>query len=132
MKYRSQILPPHLIQSNNPLPIKTKRKIKTALLKVKTNTILLKLHTILQFKVNFRYAFFWVFLNCYLGAPWTTLEHCRGSSLTKPMLITALFSFLFDLKVTGSPAARLGPKVRSSIYLNLNRDPFDSHCNLDP
>ena len=126
MKNRSQILPPHLMQSNNPLPRETKGKVKTALLNVKTNTILLKLKTILQFKVSFRYLFL---LNCYLGAPWPTLGRCRGSSLTNPILITALFSFLFELKVTRSLVARLGPKARSSTYWDLKRDPFDSQCN---
>ena len=50
---------------------------------------------------------FLVFFNCYLAAPWPTLGHYRGDSLTHPMLITAFY--IFDLKVTGSLITRLGP-----------------------
>ena len=50
---------------------------------------------------------FFFILNCYLAAPWPTLGHCRGDSLTHPMLITAFY--IFGPKVTGSLVTRLGP-----------------------
>ena len=51
--------------------------------------------------------FFFFFFNCYLAAPWPTLGHYRGDSLTHPMLITAFY--IFNPKVTGSLVTRLGP-----------------------
>ena len=33
------------------------------------------------------------FFNCYLAVPWPTLGHCRGDSLTNPILITAFSTF---------------------------------------
>ena len=33
------------------------------------------------------------FSNCYLAAPWPTLGHFRGASLTHPILITAFLHF---------------------------------------
>ena len=40
-------------------------------------------------------AWFFFFFNCYLAAPWPTLGHYRGDSLTHPMLITAGFFLHF-------------------------------------
>ena len=51
--------------------------------------------------------FFSIFFICYLAAPWPTLGHYRGDSLTHPMLITVYY--IFDLKVTRSLITRLGP-----------------------
>ena len=53
------------------------------------------------------YQQFFFFFNCYLAAPWPTLGHYQGDSLTHLMLITAFY--IFDPKVTGSLVARLGP-----------------------
>ena len=47
------------------------------------------------------------FFNFYLAAPWLTLGHSQGDSLTNSMLSTAFFIH-FDLKVTGSFVTRLG------------------------
>ena len=47
------------------------------------------------------------FFKLLLAAPWTTLGHYRGDSLTHPMSITAFC--VFDPKVTRSLVARLGP-----------------------
>ena len=47
------------------------------------------------------------FFNCCLAAPWPTLGHYWGNSLTYLMLITALY--FFGPKVTGSLIMRLGP-----------------------
>ena len=35
-----------------------------------------------------------IFFNCYLAVPRPTLGHCRGGSLTNPMLITAFPTIL--------------------------------------
>ena len=50
---------------------------------------------------------FLFFFNCYLAAPWPTLGHYRGDSLTHLMLITVFC--IFDPRVTGSRVMRLGP-----------------------
>ena len=52
------------------------------------------------------YSFFFSF-NYYLAAPWPTLGHYGGDSLTHPMLITVFY--IFDPRVTGSLVTRLGP-----------------------
>ena len=54
-----------------------------------------------------------IFFSCYLAAPRQTLGHCRGGSLTNPILITA-FNSWFDPKVTRSLVMRLGHKARPS------------------
>ena len=56
------------------------------------------------------------FFNCNLAVPHPTLGHCRGGSLTKLMLITALVPW-FDLKVTWSLVTRLGLKACLRIWL---------------
>ena len=50
-------------------------------------------------EVSFRNIFFqktwniiYHFLNCYLVAPWPTLDHSQGSSLTNSLLITAFLT----------------------------------------
>ena len=53
------------------------------------------------------YNFLFVFSNCYLAVPRSTLGHYWRDSLTHPMLITAFY--IFDPKVTESLLARLGP-----------------------
>ena len=50
---------------------------------------------------------------CYWAAPWPTLGHFQGDSLTNPMLITAYFNY-FDPKVTKSLATRLGTSDQPS------------------
>ena len=46
------------------------------------------------------------FFNCYCAAPWPTLDHSQGDSLTNLMLITL---YNFNPKVTGSLIMRLDP-----------------------
>ena len=59
------------------------------------------------------------FLNCFLTAPWTTLGHYQGESLTHPMFIH------FNPKITGILIARLGrlawPKVPSDSNFNASK-----------
>ena len=43
----------------------------------------------------------------FLTAPWPTLSHYRGDSLTQPMLITAFY--ILNWNVTRSLGRRLGP-----------------------
>ena len=63
------------------------------------------------------------FLNYYLVAPWPSLGHFRGNSLTNPMLITAFLIRWFDSTVTGSLVARLGPKAQTGHLPILNVTP---------
>ena len=43
------------------------------------------------------------FLNCCFAAPWTTLDHSQGNSLTNPMLITAFFGLLCRPEIHREP-----------------------------
>ena len=54
-----------------------------------------------MFVVRRLLIFVWLrhFFNCYLAAPWQTLGHYRGGSLTHPMSITT-FLHIFNLEVT--------------------------------
>ena len=36
------------------------------------------------------------FLNCFFAAPQPILGHCRGDSLTQPILITAIMRFRLE------------------------------------
>ena len=57
------------------------------------------------------YMLFFLFFNCYLAVPRSTLGHSQGDSLTNPMLSTTIFIH-FDPKVFGSLVRRLGPSSR--------------------
>ena len=56
------------------------------------------------------------FFDQLLGCPKANIGHWRRGSFTFQMLITF---FWFDLKVTKSPATRLGPKARGIRIGNL-------------
>ena len=52
------------------------------------------------------FVFVLFFFNCYLAAPWPTLGHSQGDSLTKPMLITAFE--LFQVEGYWEPLNKVG------------------------
>ena len=51
---------------------------------------------------NSAFCLFLIFFNCYLAALWLTWGHCRGGSLTNPMLITASDTCSTRKRVTGN------------------------------
>ena len=63
-----------------------------------------------------------IMFNCYLAAPWPTLGHCQGGSLTNPILITAFESY-------SAPCSKVGSQDLAEHLMDLSRDACESECN---